>query len=575
MNLKESVTTHLKQTMTQQHNKNITITCVQAGSTVGDIGGNSNKIYRLWKEYDKKSDLILFPELFLCGYPPEDLVLNAAFSATLKSKIHEICDISKSFKSAALIPTIWEKNSKIYNAALLIENGTIQHIFYKHKLPNNYVFDEPRTFTPGPLPKPYTFRGQALGIMICEDIWHTEVPRYLKDNGAEILIAINGSPFHIYQEQERHSVISEVLEETGLGIIYLNMIGGQDELVFDGRSFVVRKDGFTLYQSPAFEEDIFCVKFPSDNENGEESRLSIIDKRTCPPPETEASALIYKALVTGLRDYVHKNGFTKILLGLSGGIDSALTAAIATDALGKGNVRCVLLPSKFTSDESIKDAEDCARSLKIRHETISISKIMEEFEKEITTLSGIAHENTQSRIRGNILMALSNMSGEMLLTTGNKSEMAIGYCTLYGDMNGGFNPLKDIYKTDIYKLARWRNEQSQAIPENILTKAPTAELREDQKDEDTLPPYNLLDDILRLLIDYDNVNWDSAPPVLHDMRAKCLEHPEDIEKIAKLLKLSEYKRFQAAPGTRISYRGFGRDRRYPLTNHFVNKIEKP
>ncbi|MCK5373864.1 MAG: NAD+ synthase [Alphaproteobacteria bacterium] len=554
--------------------KTIKITCAQLNPTVGEIAGNAQHMLELWKEHDQDCDLIIFPELFLCGYPPEDLVLNASFSDAVRNKVEEICATSQLFQSAALIPTIWKENGRLYNAAILIEKGEIRHIFYKHMLPNNHVFDEPRTFASGPLPEPYIFRGYALGIMICEDVWYAEVPRYLKNNGAQILIAVNGSPFHVYQENERKEVTNKAIEETGLDLVYLNMVGGQDELVFDGRSFVIKKDFSEIYNAPAFEEDVFSIILRSvSGEEGALPKLTIADNKTS-AQALNPTELLYKALVTGVRDYAYKNGFKDAILGLSGGIDSALTLAIAVDAFGSEHVRCVMLPSEFTSDESIKDAQKCIKLLNVSCETIPIFNAVEAFKQTIPGLSGVAHENTQSRIRGTILMALSNMAGALLLTTGNKSEVAVGYCTLYGDMNGGFNALKDVYKTDVYKLAEWRNTQSQVIPDNILTKAPTAELRANQKDEDSLPPYDLLDDILRLLIDYDNVDWISAPQDLLDIRDKCLQHPQDIEKIARLLKNTEYKRFQAAPGTRISFRGFGRDRRYPLTNHFVNKIEK-
>jgi NAD+ synthase len=552
----------------------IIITCAQINPTVGDIKGNARMMLDIWNQHDGHSDLIIFPELFLCGYPPEDLVLNAAFISTLEAKIDEICQASQNLESAALIPSIWRVNDVTCNAALLVEKGEVRHIFYKHKLPNNHVFDEPRTFSPGPLPEPYLFRGHSLGIMICEDIWHIEVPQYLKNHGAQVLIAINGSPFHIHQQKQRNTVATAAVKEAELDLIYLNMIGGQDDLVFDGRSFIMHKDGSVLYESPAFEEAIFSITL-SSLEIATPSTLAIKQGSDYVKYTPSLQELMYKALVTGVKDYAHKNGFKNALLGLSGGIDSALVAAIATDSLGAEHVHCVLLPSEFTSNESNQDAEKCAYALNISHETIPISEIMNAFKNTIPVLKGIAHENTQSRIRGSILMALSNMNGALLLTTGNKSEVAVGYCTLYGDMNGGFNPLKDVYKTDVYKLTRWRNEQAQVIPERIITKAPTAELRANQKDEDSLPPYELLDDILRLLIDYDDIDWSSATQELQDMRAKCLKHPQDVEKIAKLLKLNEHKRYQAAPGTRISHRGFGRDRRYPLTNHFVNKIEKP
>ncbi len=548
-------------------NDDLRITLAQLNPTVGDIDGNAKQILDVWKEYDAISDLVIFPELFLCGYPPEDLVLNSAFVDCLEQQLDHICIQSKYYNSAALIPTIWRENSKIYNAALIIEDGKIINIILKHKLPNNYVFDEPRIFASGPLPKPVLFHGHKLGIMICEDVWHNVVPEHLKKCGAEILIAINASPFHTYQFDERRSVAIEAVSETKLDLIYLNIVGGQDGLVFDGRSFIMSKDRAIIYTSRAFENDIIKVTI------GKDKSIKLFDNIDSEPKPT-SDELIYKALVTGVRDYVHKNGFSDVLIGLSGGIDSALCAAIAVNALGSNHVRCIMLPSEFTSQESLDDAKECADLLSVKYEIIEIKQAISNFENIIPDLGGLAHENTQSRIRGTILMALSNISGAMLLTTGNKSEMAVGYCTLYGDMNGGFNPLKDVYKTDIYKLAKWLNTQNNVIPERIITKEPSAELRDNQKDQDSLPPYDLLDDILRLLIEYDNVNWESAPKVLQTMRDKCLKHPNEIKKISSLLKNSEYKRFQAPPGTRISYRSFGRDRRYPLTNSFINKIEK-
>lgn len=554
-------------------NKALKITFAQINPTVGDISGNARLLLDVWRKQGKDSDLVIFPELFLCGYPPEDLVLNSGFLDMIKRQVKDICMRSSDFPSAALIPTVWEEDNTHFNAALLVEHGKLKHIFYKHKLPNNYVFDEPRTFSPGNAPKPLFFRGHALGIMICEDVWHVEVPQYLKNNGAEVLIAINGSPFHTYQDQERRAVALEAVDATGLDLVYLNMVGGQDELVFDGRSFVINKDKSIAYKAPAFEEDIFTISIA--NEVSLSSSVTITDNKES-APKLDPIELKYKALVTGMRDYVNKNGFSNVIIGLSGGIDSALTAALAVDAFGANYVRCIMMPSKFTSGASIEDAKQCSNMLNVSYETIPIFDIIKNFEETVPTLygSGVAQENTQSRVRGTILMALSNMANEMLITTGNKSEMAVGYCTIYGDMNGGFNALKDIYKTDVYKLAEWRNQQSVVIPESILTKAPTAELRKDQTDQDSLPPYDLLDDILKLLIDYDNVNWDSAPKVLLEMRERCLEHPKEVKRIATMLKNTEYKRFQSAPGTRISYRAFGRDRRYPLTNHFVNKIEK-
>lgn len=547
-------------------------TLAQLNPTVGDLSGNAKHMLDVWKEHDHASDLVIFPELFLCGYPPEDLVLNAAFISACKDHIDDICAQSKSYVSAALIPTIWEENNKIYNAALIIDNGEIRNIIHKHKLPNNYVFDELRTFQSGELQKPIEFKGHQLGIMICEDVWHIEVPQHLKDQGADLLIAINGSPFHNYQSNERHAVASECVQETGLDLVYLNMIGGQDELVFDGRSFIMNREGEYIYHAPAFEGHI-CNFTIHNNPETTHTEFNF-STESSQQEEQDLQNLTYKALTLGIRDYVKKNGFSDVLIGLSGGIDSALTAALAVDALGADHVHCIMMPSKFTSNDSLEDAKACAEFLNVAYEIIPIKNAVSVFEKTVSQLSGLAHENTQSRIRGTILMALSNASGAMVLTTGNKSEMAVGYCTIYGDMNGGFNALKDVYKTDVYKLATWRNEQSPVMPERIITKAPSAELRDNQTDQDSLPDYDLLDKMLKLLIEYDNVHWNYAPKILLDIRDECMQHPEQFDKVARLLKNSEYKRFQSAPGTRISFRAFGRDRRYPMTNHFVNNIEK-
>ncbi|PCI97164.1 MAG: NAD+ synthase [Alphaproteobacteria bacterium] len=541
------------------------LTLAQLNPTVGDIDGNAQQILDVWHEHKDSSDLVIFPELFLCGYPPEDLVLNAAFLHAIETKVTAICAQSKDYAAAALVPTIWREKYGLYNVALLIENGEIKQILKKHMLPNDHVFDEPRIFQAGDLPEPLDFRGTKLGIMICEDLWHTDVATHLKQRGAELFIIINASPYHISKHAERYDVSHNAISKTGLPLIYLHMFGGQDELVFDGRSFIMDAQGETTYESPAFSSDVFTICFSNKT-------ISELPNTQSAPPSP--LSLIYDGLKIGLRDYVHKNGFKQVLLGLSGGIDSALSAAIAVDALGAKNVRCIMLPSEFTSQDSLDDAKKCAEMLNVSYETLSIKEAVTAFEHIVPDLNGLAHENTQSRIRGAILMALSNISGEMLITTGNKSEVAVGYCTLYGDMNGGFNALKDVYKTDVYKLSAWRNQQNPAMPENILAKEPTAELRADQTDQDSLPPYDLLDDILKLLIEYDNTNWSNATPELIQMRDRCMKHPETITKIARLLKNTEFKRFQSAPGTRITFRGFGRDRRYPMTNHFVNKIEK-
>lgn len=545
---------------------NIRLTLAQLNPTVGDLSGNAEKILTLWNEYDERTDLLIFPELFLCGYPPEDLTLNRAFLSEIEQQVEHISHTSKTLSPAALIPTIWRIDDKLYNAVLLIEHGKITHTITKSMLPNTHIFDEPRTFSADRPTEPIEFRGAKLGIMICEDVWHTHIPLSLKDKGAQALIAINGSPYNLNQTTARNEIATRCVQETGLPLIYLNMVGGQDELVFDGQSFIMNENGQLIHHAPAFQNDIICLNI-SDT-------IQITQGENIKQVSNDWKPHAYNALVLGLKDYIHKNGFHKAIIGLSGGVDSALTAAIAVDALGEQNVQCVMLPSEFTSSQSLDDAKECANLLGVKYDIISIKEAVATFEGMIPDLHGLAHENTQSRIRGAILMALSNMTGAMLVTTGNKSEVAVGYCTIYGDMNGGFNALKDVYKTQVYELCEWRNEQGYVIPKNIITKAPTAELREDQKDQDSLPPYDLLDDILSLLIEYDGQDWSNASTELLKRKQRCEDHPNDVKKIAKLLKISEYKRFQSAPGTRITFRAFGRDRRYPMTNRFVNSIEK-
>lgn len=546
--------------MPPSDHKTLRLTLAQLNPKVGDIDGNAKKMLKVWKEHHKNSDLILFPELCLCGYPPEDLVLNNAFIEKIMTRVEALRAESKHLSSAALIPAPWPEEDRVHNSALLIENGEIKHLFQKHLLPNYYVFDEKRTFWDGPLPEPIDFKGYKLGIMICEDLWHEHVSIHLKEQGAELLIAINGSPYHDEQEIRREEIYKNTARKTELNLIYLNMVGGQDELVFDGNSRIVQHNGTTIHQACAFEEEVINVEISNDSDN---PKLQLFDvsknenhaKNTFNYLENHKNAII-----TGIRDYVHKNGFKKIILGLSGGIDSALTAYLAVEALGRENVHCYMLPSEFTSEESLEDARQCAGSLLVKYDIIPIKDAVKTFESTIPDLKGLAHENTQSRIRGTILMALSNMSGALLLTTGNKSEMAVGYCTLYGDMNGAYNPLKDLYKIEVYELAKYMELK----PERIITKAPSAELRPDQKDEDSLPPYDVLDGILKCLIEFDNHDHSDME---YDFKK------EDIEQVAKLLKISEYKRFQSCPGPRLTSRAFGRDRRYPMTNGFTNKIE--
>ncbi len=531
-------------------NAPLNITLAQINPIVGDLAYNKGKILTYWQDAPEGTDLVLFPELAICGYPAEDLILKPFFMREIERVIGEILEASASLKSAAIIGTPWEIDSKTYNAALLIENGEILNVTAKHHLPNYGVFDERRIFARGPLPTPVSFRGTKLGIMICEDMWSSDVAAHLKSEGAEILIVPNASPYDCDKDDIRLNSAKDRACETGLPLFYVNQIGGQDELVFDGKSFVLDENATVIRQGAEFEEGLY-----SANEviaGGEEL------------------AEIYGALKLGLHDYITKNGFPGVLIGLSGGVDSALTAVIAADALGPGKVHCVMMPSQYTSQDSLDDAAALAKNLDVHLGNIPITEAVEALAPTIESYVGpnapaVTYENIQSRSRGLILMALSNAMGYMVLTTGNKSEMAVGYTTLYGDMCGGFNALKDVYKTQVYDLCSWRNAQSPVIPERIITKAPTAELKDNQTDQDTLPPYDALDDILACLIEAD-MGLDAIVARGHDR--------ETVARVWKMLDRAEYKRRQAPPGVKITKRSFGRERRYPITNHFVNIVEK-
>jgi NAD+ synthase len=512
----------------------------QVNPTVGDLAGNAETILKFWKKVDA-ADLVIFPELVLTGYPPEDLILKPAFLDACEQAVESLCRASKNFPGAALISAPWRQGGKTYNAALLLEHGEIRAVVLKRNLPNYDVFDEVRIFTPGPFPEPVPFRGTKLGILICEDMWTPDAAAHLKKQGAEILITPNASPFEAGKDALRKFQAASRSTETGLPLLYVNQIGGQDDLVFDGGSFVTDAHGNITHQLPFFEES-----------------LAMADEAHSPAPLSTLSS-IYSALMLGLQDYVRKNGFSKVLLGLSGGVDSALVAVLAVEALGAENVEVFMLPSRYTSQESLEDAAAMAKTLGIKLETYSIEAPLKGFETTLPNLTGLPLENIQSRIRGTMLMALSNASGALLLSTGNKSEMACGYATLYGDMNGAFNPLKDVYKTEVYKLCAWRNERSPVIPERILTKAPTAELRENQTDQDSLPPYDVLDDILHGLIEEDLGPKDIAA------RGHA---PALVSRVWAMLDRAEYKRRQSCPGTKITARAFGRERRIPMTNRF-------
>ena len=513
--------------------QNLTIAIAQLNPTVGDLDGNCRKILDIWT--NTKDDLIIFPECATCGYPPEDLILKPSFLDEIEKQIQALCEKTKSLKSWAIVPTPWREDGETYNAALLIGDGEIQGQTYKYDLPDFGVFDDTRIFTKGPLPEPLNCKGKKIGVLICEDMWIPAPAAALKDNGASVLIVVNASPFTMDKFDQRLAVAKDRVRETGLPLVYVNQLGGQDELVFDGRSFILDPQGNIATQMPFFDDS------------------SIQD---------DPDALVYAALKRGLKDYVTKNGFPGVLIGLSGGIDSALCTAIAADALGPDKVSCMMMPSPFTSQDSLDDAQACADALGVSYQTIPIETAMSAFENTIPDLSGVAHENMQSRCRGLILMALSNQSGKMVVSTGNKSEMAVGYATLYGDMCGGFNPLKDVYKTQVYALACWRNSLSPVIPERILTKAPSAELKPDQTDQDSLPPYDVLDDILKGLIEEDLGLADIVRRG-HDA--------DTVRRVWSMLDRAEYKRRQAPPGVKITARAFGRDRRYPIINRFSAK----
>lgn len=515
------------------------ITVAQINPIVGDLDYNTAKILESWERASQDGGLVAFPELCVSGYPPEDLILKPAYIEALTAQIDHIVEQSRTLSGAAVIGAPALRDGQIYNAALVIANGKIIGEVHKHHLPNYDVFDEKRIFMSGGLPDIVSYNGSKLGILICEDVWFSDVSAHLKSQGADILISLNASPFDIRKAGQRREHAHLRTQETGLPLLYVNQIGGQDELVFDGASFALNKNGDLVYQAVSFEEVV------------EPLSTKII----------ESHEEVYQALVLGVRDYVRKNGFPGIVLGLSGGIDSALAAVIAVDAIGADNVHCVMLPSEFTSQESLDDAAELAKNLGCQYDILPIGEAMQAFENTIPNLSGVAHENMQSRTRGLILMALSNSSGKMLLTTGNKSEMAVGYATLYGDMNGGFNALKDLYKTQVFEISRTKD----IIPRRIIERPPSAELRPDQTDQDSLPDYEVLDAILACLIEEEMS--------VEDIVSKLGYDRDLILRVWRMLDRAEYKRYQAAPGTKITTKAFGRDRRYPMTNGFSKTIQ--
>jgi NAD+ synthase len=541
------------------------IALAQLDPIMGDIAGNLARA-RAARAAAGAADLILFPELYIVGYPPEDLVLKPALQQDARAAIEDLARDTTS-GPAVLVGAPWVVDGQLYNAFLLLDGGRVAAVTLKHDLPNYGVFDEKRVFAAGPLPQPMTVRGLTIGVPVCEDIWTGAVTGALAQRGARLLLVPNGSPFEAGKEDVRLELARARARETGLPLIYLNQVGGQDELVFDGASFVLNADGETALALPGWEEKTVIT----DWTRGPDGRFVCAPGGTAPAGSRLSG--IYHAMVLGLRDYVNKNRFPGVVLGLSGGIDSALSAAVAVDALGAARVRSVMLPSRYTSRESLEDADECARLLGTPYETIEIERAVAAMSETLAapfagTNADTTEENIQSRLRGVILMALSNKFGPMVLTTGNKSEMSVGYATLYGDMCGGYNVLKDIYKTEVFALARWRNQNSPAgalgpqgrvIPERIIAKPPTAELRPGQTDQDSLPPYDILDGILECLVERECSFEETV--------AKGFD-PATVRRVEHLLYVSEYKRRQAPPGVKISSRNFGRDRRYPITNAF-------
>ncbi len=545
----------------------LSISLCQLNPCVGHLAHNFHKIKKFYEQScAQKSDLVVFPECAVTGYPLEDLVLKPHFMERVETTISEICALTLDQPTSILIGSPWVVDGKLYNCALLISNGKFQQIVQKQKLPNYGVFDEKRHFKCGNSPDLIILKGISLGVLICEDMWYEEPALALKQKGADCLLVINGSPFDTSKQERRKIYAQKRVQETGLPLIYLNLVGCQDSLVFDGASFIMNHQGDVVSNLPAFEEKTYQLTL--------EKKDGIIHFQGPQTDLEDSLGLLYQALVVSLKDYVEKNNFKGVLLGLSGGIDSAISAAIAVDALGADKVHCVMMPSPYTSTESLEDAESIAKFLGVPYSTIPISPSMNAFQSMLDShfqgkAADITEENIQSRSRGVILMALSNKLGLMVLSTGNKSEMAVGYATLYGDMCGGYNALKDVYKMQVFALSHWRNKnfhesfkgpKGMVMPERVITKPPSAELKPDQKDQDSLPPYEILDDILYHLIEQDC----SVEDIVR------LGHPHDVvARVSVLLDRAEYKRRQAPPGPKITQKALSFERRYPITNGYV------
>ena len=542
------------------------IKIAQLNPTVGDLQGNAAKAKQAWLQgVEQGSDFVTLPEMFITGYNTQDLVMKPAFQNDAMNAVRELA------KECADGPALgiggpWVEDGALFNAYFILNGGDIQTIVKKHHLPNETVFDEVRIFEPGQVSGPYVINGVRIGSPVCEDAWHSDVVETLEETGAEFLFIPNGSPYYRGKLDVRLNLMVSRVVESGLPLIYLNLTGGQDDQIFDGCSFALNPAGELAAMLPMFEESVTELTL-----NRTDQGWRIADSvKSKVPDQLEAD---YHAMTIALRDYCAKSGFSKVLLGLSGGVDSALVATIAADALGAENVRCIMLPSEYTSDESLSDAKDMAENLGCRYDYLPIAEGRTAITNTLAPLfegtnPDLTEENIQSRLRGLLLMAVSNKFGEMLLTTGNKSEVAVGYATIYGDMAGGYNPIKDLYKTRVFDICRWRNEQHRdwmrgpagaVIPANIIEKPPSAELRPDQKDSDSLPDYYVLDGILTILVDQDGS--------IDDCVAAGFPK-EDALRVQHLLYISEYKRFQSAPGARLSPKAFWLDRRYPIVNRW-------
>nr|VFJ58771.1 MAG: NAD+ synthase (glutamine-hydrolysing) [Candidatus Kentron sp. DK] len=543
------------------------VAIAQCNPVVGDISGNTRRIInevRRARE-DLAAHVVLFPELMLTGYPPEDLLLRSDLYPRIDDALAEISDAARGIDVVLGYPHRPAGDERrIYNACGYLRGGAVLATYHKQMLPNYGVFDEKRYFAPGHEPVLVQVGGIPVALTICEDIWSPEPMRRAADAGARLMFNINASPYHVGKIRERETLLARRAREGNMPIVYVNLVGGQDELVFDGHSLVVDAGGNIMLRAPDFETGLFLAEFECPSSATPRPRPATV----CPLPTQEES--IYRALVLGVRDYVEKNRFPGVVVGLSGGIDSALTLAIGADALGPERVEAVLMPSRYTADMSVEDAKAEARNLGVPHHTIPIEPVFSAFLESLAPVFAgkpvdVTEENLQARCRGVLLMAISNKTGKMLLTTGNKSEVAVGYATLYGDMAGGFAPLKDVSKELVYRLAGWRNEQgfdgrgTGIIPERVLTRAPSAELAPDQKDEDSLPPYPVLDKILERFVEQDQS--------LEEITDAGFD-PETVARVGAMVLRNEYKRRQAAPGVRITQRAFGRERRYPITSGY-------